>query len=168
MKIQKLKIYKRSLNAGRRTRGNFVIGGYRVESPFKSPVTRQGGETEIHSPFRSPISRTQESIERQRQKEAERKERQKKLYGEIHYKADLEREKTRIATYKRKRRSANRAIRQPFTSEGTRKKVKRSSRAVSRGERQGGTPVGYYYNVASGEYEPRPRGHYNPASGDWE
>jgi len=171
MRIYKARIHKRTIDIWgkkRKGKGNFVVGGWKAQSPFSSPVTREGNETVIHSPIRSPFQRTQESIESQRRENAERES--KRLHN-LRYQASVERQKTSIQEAKAKRRRIRRSRNAPYEGTIKRRKARRSSRAVyreERPERQGRVPSGFYYNVAAGEYQPKPRGHYNVASGEWE
>jgi hypothetical protein len=168
MKIQKLKIYKRSLSSGRRTMGNFVIGAWNVKSPFQKPISRQGNQTVIHSPIHSPFQRTSESIKREQQRKAEHEAKKKAELHELRMRSNMEREKARIEESKYRQRRAKHASRQSNLTKGTTRRSRTSYSGRQPSYEQQMEARGYRYNVASGTWEKRPTGRYNVASGLYE
>lgn len=190
MKIRKLKIYKRSIPLGlnRRGSGAFAIGlpnrlGYHI--PFTSYSNTEKARAAINSRYaygntpkgkRSSRRRAQEYIANIKQSNmlehisrADRNRREKEYDAGLARQEKNERLKKSIA----KSRQARFA---PFLGKQKDEEEPRGRKRSSRRNYDGETsysgtphaPSGRYYNPAAGEYQEKPHGHYNPASGDWE
>ena len=103
-----MRVQKRAIpigNGRRGTKGNFVVGGVRVQSPFQKPVTHDS-ETTVRSPMRSPFQRTEESKQRQQQRESKRERKRQKQLSQLQGEGQIERARAKLAEYKGRQRRA--------------------------------------------------------------
>ena len=166
MRIYKARIHKRTIDIWgkkRKGRGAFIPTpmSYTNQAPTPQYYQREYGIQTLGEPI------VRQNISQKNKRKAEEEKRRQRYLKNLRYQAFVEHQKTNIQEAKAKRRRIS-TFGAPIKKARKVKARRARYSSYDREMTEHRNPVGYRYNVASGEYEPIPRGHYNIASGEWE